>query len=109
LIPSLGNNIDFGAVQIERCLEIYWSIFHVQYPILHRPSFYTPEVHPLLLLSIIMIGAGLSYQTGQDESHIFTDAHGLADNIAEPLRWLICASEEFTSPAKSWIIQSLLF
>lgn len=108
LIPSLANNIDFGAVQIERCLEIYWSIFHVQYPILHRPSFYTPEVHPLLLLSIVMIGAGLSYQTGQDETHIFTDAHGLADNIAETLRWLICASEEFTSPAKSWIIQSLI-
>lgn len=108
LIPSLSNNMDFGAVQIERSLEIYWSIFHVQYPILHRPSFYTPEVHPLLLLSIIMIGAGLSYHTGQDESQIFKDARCLADTIAEPLRWLICSSDEFTSPAKSWIIQSLI-
>lgn len=55
-IPSLLLNPDFSLDHIKKCIGFYWNIFHVQYPILHKPSFSTLEAHPLLLLSMASIG-----------------------------------------------------
>lgn len=106
LIPSLNGNNDFTSVKIERCLEIYWLIFHPQYPILHKPSFSNQSAHPLLLLAMIMLGAGLAACTGVKED--FEDHKQLADSIADPLRWLIFSNKDCKPPAKVWVVQSLL-
>lgn len=106
-IPSLATSSDFEIVQIERCLEIYWLIYHPQYPILHRPSFSNGEAQPLLLLAMIMLGASLSSCTGVPET-LFANPKGLADQIADPLRWLIFANKDCKPPAKVWVVQSLL-
>ncbi|ODV77776.1 C2H2 zinc finger protein Ribonuc_L-PSP Endoribonuclease L-PSP [Suhomyces tanzawaensis NRRL Y-17324] len=106
-IPSLGLNQDFGLPHIERCLEIYWSTFHPQYPILHRPSFSNSEAHPLLLLSMIMVGASLVPCSGHKES-LFVAPQKLAEHIAEPLRWLIFSNADCKPPAKLYVVQSLL-
>lgn len=108
IIPSLDLNPDFNLIQIERFLEIYWLIYHPQYPILHRPSFSNFDCHPLLLLSMIMLGANLSSSTGYNESILFHEPQKLADEIAQPLRWLIFASPDCKPPAKVWVVQSLL-
>lgn len=108
LIPSLDQNPDFSVANIERWLEIYWLIFHPQYPILHRPSFSNSDSHPLLLLAMIMVGASLWSCTGSRNSNGVKDPDGLAEQIAIPLRWLIFADSDCKPPAKVWVIQSLL-
>lgn len=107
-IPSLDLNSDFHLIQIERFLEIYWLIYHPQYPILHRPSFTNFDCHPLLLLAMIMLGASLTSCTGYNESTLFHNPQKLANEIAEPLRWLIFANPDCKPPAKVWVVQSLL-
>ncbi|KAK9465338.1 fungal-specific transcription factor domain-containing protein [Lipomyces arxii] len=96
LIPSLESHPDFELDCIHRFLALYWSKFHFQFPILHKPSFEADTTPGVLLLSMIMVGA--YFGRGQD----------LALKIAEPLRWVIFGSPGFHPPAKIWIIQSLL-
>lgn len=108
LIPQLEYRSDFGLRQIERCLQVYWLIYHPQYPILHKPSFSNYEAHPLLLLAMIMLGAGLSPCTGADEREVLQHPKSLADEIAVPLRWLILSNADCKPPARLWVIQSLL-
>lgn len=108
IIPSLDLSPDFNLIQIERFLEIYWLIYHPQYPILHRPSFTNFECHPLLLLAMIMLGASLTSCTGYHESVLFHNPQKLANDIAEPLRWLIFSNPDCKPPAKVWVVQSLL-
>jgi hypothetical protein len=80
----------------KKYLNSYWAIFHVQYPILHKPTF-TPDKCPSgLLWIIIAIGAALIRE------------NVLAKLIATPLRWSIFESEEFDPPVRLWVIQSLL-
>lgn len=108
LIPSLDLNFDFGLSQIQRCLEIYWLIYHPQYPLLHKPSFSNEDSPPLLLLAMIMLGAAVSPCTGFNEKPVLRDPQALAMEIARPLRWLIFANKDCRPPAKTWVIQSLL-
>lgn len=106
-IPALSH-LQFGPYAVERALEIYWGYFHVQFPILHKPSFNTALAHPFLLLSMVMMGVALSKCTEKDETAILGDAALVAETIAYPLRWLICSSPEFRSPPQSYILQSLI-
>ncbi|ODV84768.1 hypothetical protein CANARDRAFT_200315 [[Candida] arabinofermentans NRRL YB-2248] len=107
-IPSLKKNPDFESHKIKWFLEIYWLLYHSQYPILHRPSFSTYQVHPLLLLSMIMIGASFAKKTHVPEHIQLVDAEKLADQIADPLRWLLFSCDQAKPPCNSWVIQSLL-
>ncbi|KAG7661196.1 uncharacterized protein J8A68_005290 [[Candida] subhashii] len=111
LLPELNANPDFGIPQIERCLELYWSVYHTQYPILHKPSFSNQDAHPLLLLAMIMVGASFTDCTSDPQDPngtLFMDPQKLAEQIADPLRWLIFSNSECRPPAKTYIIQSLL-
>lgn len=107
LIPALGSHPDFGIGQVETFLEVYWNVYHPQYPILHRPSFSTTDCNPLLLLCMIIHGASLTYCLPHLKEE-FVNPHQLADQIAEPLRWLIFANPSCKPPANVWIIQCLL-
>ncbi|QLG72279.1 hypothetical protein HG535_0C06340 [Zygotorulaspora mrakii] len=107
-IPQLQNHPDFVIPKIKWFLETYWLLYHCQYPILHRPSFSTFDTQPLLLLSMIMMGASFSKKTTPPEHVDLVDTGGLADIIAEPLRWMLFASEQAKPPCKAWVIQSLI-
>lgn len=107
-IPSLLLNPDFSLDHIKKCIESYWNVFHVQYPILHRPSFSTLEAHPLLLLSMISMGAALHSPNNRAGCKYFKDTRKLADEIADPLRWLIFSASELTVHITPWVVQSLL-
>ncbi|CEP60804.1 Sdd4p LALA0_S01e19350g [Lachancea lanzarotensis] len=107
-IPALRGHPDFEAKKFEGFLEIYWLLYHSQYPILHRPSFCTHDAEVVLLLSMIMIGASFSKKTLVDDHLALIDPDGLAELIADPLRWLIFAHEQAKPPCKSWVIQSLI-
>lgn len=103
LIPTLTSHEDFDATALELCLNIYWTTFHIQYPIIHKPSFNTLTAPPILILAMVLMGAALSNSIGNP----FKDPLGMAMEIGIPLRWLIF---KHRSPGASepWEIQSLL-
>lgn len=103
LIPPLVNYKDFEPKVLETCMEIYWNLFHVQYPILHRPSFNSLTTPPILLLAMVMMGACFSKAVGD----LLEDPIGLANEIAIPLRWLIFRHRT-SGASKPWELQSLL-
>lgn len=106
LVPQLEVCADFLTAHIARAIQVFWLAFHSQYPLLHRPSFSNERAHPLLLLSMVMVGASLVPSMALE--CLFTDAAGLAEQIADPLRWLILAHPECHPPAKVWVVQSLI-
>ena len=81
-------------------VNIYWTEFHIQYPILHRPTTtITRSAHLPLFVAMITIGMAIA---GDDT------AHELAVKIHEELRWQIYSSKSFKHPAKLWEMQTLL-
>ncbi|ODV59912.1 Sdd4p ASCRUDRAFT_17362, partial [Ascoidea rubescens DSM 1968] len=125
LIPPLEENPDFTIENLEKCLVSYWSLFHIYLPILHKPSFNTLDSSPLLVLSMIMVGAGYmrgveaecansSLNSSMTPGSIhggqttFVNAKVLADLICVPLRGLIFSHEDFSPPAELWVFQSLI-
>lgn len=106
LVPAIANHEYFN--HLETFLDLYWTCFHVQYPILHKPSFNTFTCHPILLLSMIMTGA--SYAKCEPNNFFKNDKNPreFADLIADPLRLIIFSCEEFHPPSQVYIIQSLL-
>lgn len=107
-IPALANNIDLNVTSCQRCLQIYWKLFHVQFPFLHKPSFVAEQAPELLIISMIMLGAGLVSSTGCDESEYITNSRNLADSICIPLRWKLFEINDYSQPAETWMVQSLL-
>ncbi|CAG85667.2 DEHA2B16148p [Debaryomyces hansenii CBS767] len=103
LVPNLVQFPDFNIPTFEYCLEVYWSVFHIQFPILHRASFNTSTAHPLLVVAMIMIGSVLSYSARD----ILKDPTGLSLTIGTDLRWLIFKSRKY-GPSQLWELQSLL-
>jgi hypothetical protein len=91
---------DLSPEALSNYLNVYWSDFHSQYPILHRPTtIINRHAHLPLFISMITIGMSLggSAQT-----------HELAVRIHEELRWQIYSSKSFKHPAKLWEMQTLL-
>lgn len=103
LVPTLANLKDFEAKILELCLNVYWSIFHIQFPIVHKPSFNTLTAPPLLVLAMIMMGASFSVTVGNP----LKDPMRLAMEIGVPLRWLIFGHRS-SGASQPWEIQSLL-
>ncbi|KAG0684181.1 hypothetical protein C6P42_004429 [Pichia californica] len=107
-IPLLELNPDFTIPKIKYFLQLYWLLYHSQYPILHRPSFSTFQVHPLLLLSMIMIGSSFTHKATNPNHLNLIDTKGLSLLIAEPLRWCIFANKNSKPPCQIWVIQALI-
>lgn len=103
LIPSLVQFPDFNIPSLEYCLKFYWSIFHVQFPIVHKPSFNSLTAQPLLVLSMIMIGSILSCSARE----VLKDPSGFSIEIGKELRWLIFKNRKHGS-SQPWELQSLL-
>lgn len=108
MIPTLRYNTYFSLNHIENYLEHYWSIYHVQQPIIHRPTFVASQVHPLLLLSMIIIGAFHVSNKTLEQEWVTDSIRQMADQIAEPLRWLIFSAIDSAPSVNSWMLQSLL-
>lgn len=111
LIPPLRSLPDFDIARFQKALKTYWNFFHVRFPMLHKPTFRSTKMDPILILAMVMMGSKLYNCVDND----FCDPHMrlihnklLSDTICESLRWLIFASPHFKAPAKVWIYQSLL-
>jgi hypothetical protein len=56
-LPSLEDDPAFSRDALTHYLEKYWSSFHPDIPLLHRPTFDPAKVTPSLLCAILVVGA----------------------------------------------------
>lgn len=86
----------------------YWEAFHTRFSILHKPSFDTSICEPLLLLSMLLIGCMYCADSLVDsENHRMCPEYKFSLLVAVPLRFTLFQHEDFKSPVKVWILQSL--
>ncbi|KAB8801898.1 hypothetical protein FH972_026719 [Carpinus fangiana] len=91
---------------IQTYLASYWSHFHPQVPILHKPTFDAEQCPNLLLVAMMALGASCLERI---HGHEVTQACAeLASFLAWHLRWALFKHPDFRPPAKLWMFQSLL-
>lgn len=78
-LPACLECSFFDPINLERFYRIYFANYNTHFPILHEASFSCNDAPPLLLLSILTLGATLS-----DPEHFQT-----SEIIHDKLRWLI--------------------
>lgn len=79
--------------------QLYFQHYNAHFPILHEPTFDPTQTPPLLMATVLTLGATLS----EDDAHFAT-----AQQLHDSLRWLIFASDDFQPPAPLFCIQALL-
>lgn len=104
--------ISINKVSLEDTLSFYlygyWESFHTRFSILHKPSFDTSTCEPLLLLSMLLIGCMYCAESIEDsEKHIMCPEKRFCMLVAVPLRFTLFQHEDFKSPVKVWVLQSL--
>ncbi|TID12927.1 hypothetical protein E2P81_ATG09895 [Venturia nashicola] len=103
--PLMPSNIDVGAdnpllslVNMQSCLDLFFSRFNVVYPLLHKPTFEPAKTEAFLLLAVLLLGATYSDK----------EMHMLAVCIHDTLRAQIFQHPEFTAQPELWILQTML-
>ncbi|KAK6459624.1 fungal-specific transcription factor domain-containing protein [Scheffersomyces xylosifermentans] len=96
--------------RISYYISMYWLVFHTQFTILHKPSFDTKNAEPLLLASMIIVGCHYSSPTLSEalaRAHKKSPEFKFSKAISDPLRYMIFQHEDFKTPVKLWVLQSL--
>lgn len=83
---------------LQKYCDLYFSRFNVSYPLLHSATFYPADVDPLLLISVLLLGA--TYD--DKESHLF------AICTHDVMRAHIFASGAFNTRPCLWMLQTIL-
>ncbi|KAK4942567.1 hypothetical protein LTR10_017696 [Elasticomyces elasticus] len=87
-----------SLLSLQQCSDLFFERFNSTYPLIHGATFESSMVHPLLLMSIILLGA-----TYGDK-----DAHLLAVCIHDVMRPLIHGSKDFGPRPKLWMLQTIM-
>lgn len=83
---------------LQSWLDLFFNQFNTAYPLIHMPTFDADEAEPLLLLSLILLGA-----TYGDKN-----AHQVAVCIHDVIRPLIFAHAGFSPRPELWTLQTIL-
>lgn len=78
--------------------DLFFTRFNSSYPLVHQSTFHSTSVHPLYLMSILLLGATYSDK----------EAHLLAVCVHDVMRPLIQASKEFGTRPSLWMLQTTL-
>ncbi|KAK7540938.1 fungal-specific transcription factor domain-containing protein [Phyllosticta citribraziliensis] len=78
--------------------NMYFTRFNTAYPLIHQPTFDPASVEPLLLVSVLLIGA----------TYCEKDAHQMAVCIHDVLRPHIFAHPGFNAKPDLWALQTIL-
>ena len=57
---ELACQVFFSPTHLKRYLSLYWSSWHPNWPVMHKPSFSTVTAAPVLVAAMAVIGACLS-------------------------------------------------
>jgi Fungal specific transcription factor domain len=85
------------SVLQEYC-DLYFTRFNISYPLLHQATFNPATVDPLLITSVLLLGATYSDR----ESHLF------AICVHDIMRAQILGNPDFTTRPPLWILQTIL-
>lgn len=83
---------------LQSWLDLYFTHFNTAYPLVHLPTFDPCQVEPLLLLSVLLLGATYSDK----------NAHQLAVCIHDVIRPSIFAHAGFSPRPELWTLQTIL-
>jgi len=83
---------------LQNYCDLFFSRFNVSYPLLHQATFDASQVDPLLLISVILLGA-----TYADKA-----SHRLAVCIHDELRAKIFQNAAFKAQPTLWMLQTIL-
>ncbi|KAH7351226.1 fungal-specific transcription factor domain-containing protein [Rhexocercosporidium sp. MPI-PUGE-AT-0058] len=83
---------------LQEYCDLYFKRFNVSYPLLHQATFEPANVDPLLLMSVILLGA--TYDT--------KDSHLVAVCIHDTIRAQIFGSAAFNTRPTLWMLQTIL-
>lgn len=78
--------------------DLFFTRFNSSYPLIHQATFASENVHPFLVMAILLLGA--TY--GDKEAHL------LAVCLHDIMRPLIHSSKEFSTKPKLWLLQTIL-
>ncbi|KAK6088033.1 hypothetical protein SCUP234_01099 [Seiridium cupressi] len=88
--------LSLGALQ--DYLDLFFTKFNTTYPLIHCATFDADRTEPLLLLSVLLLGATYSNR----------DAHQLAVCIHDVVRPQIFAHAGFSAKPELWVLQTIL-
>lgn len=83
---------------VQTWLDLFFTQFNTTYPLIHMPTFNASTTEPLLLLSILLLGA----------TYLDKGAHQLAVCIHDVIRPSIFAHAGFSARPKLWTLQTIL-
>ena len=96
-----------SLASMQAYIESYWTNFHSQLPILHKPTFSPDTTHNYLLLALMVMGAGMLNRSVEPPIPAF-EASRFANFVSKNLRWRVFMDAESHPPAKLWVIQTLI-
>ncbi|KAJ9139426.1 Transcription factor [Pleurostoma richardsiae] len=87
-----------SMASLQEFCDLYFTRFNTAYPLIHHATFNPSQAEPLLLLSILLLGATYSGK----------DAHQLAVCIHDVIRPRIFAHAGFSAKPDLWVLQTIL-
>lgn len=78
--------------------NLFFTRFHVSYPLLHQATFQPAQIDPLLFLSVLLLGATYS----DKEAHLFSIC------VHDTMRAQILNHTDFTTRPALWMLQTIL-
>lgn len=98
LCSSIRDHPLLSPNTLQSWLDLYFNQFNTTYALIHMPTFEPSQAEPLLLLSILLLGA-----TYSDKG-----AHQVAVCIHDVIRPSIFAHAGFSPRPKLWTLQTIL-
>ena len=87
-----------SLTSLQSWLDLYFAHFNAAYPLIHLPTFNPNQIEPLLLLSILLLGATYSDK----------NCHQIAVCIHDVIRPSIFAHAGFSPRPELWTLQTIL-
>ncbi|KAF4125872.1 Fungal specific transcription factor domain [Geosmithia morbida] len=94
----LREDPNLTTESLQTWLDLYFTRFNTMYPLIHLATFNPETAEPLLLLSLLLLGATYSHK----------DAHQLAVCIHDVIRSRIFSHAGFSPQPPLWTLQTIL-
>jgi hypothetical protein len=96
--PSVREHPLLSLQSVQTWLDLFFAQFNTTYPLIHMPTFSPSTTEPLLLLSILLLGA----------TYLDKGTHQLAVCIHDVIRPSIFAHAGFSARPQLWTLQTIL-
>ena len=83
---------------LQEYCDLFFTRFNTSYPLIHTPTFEISQADPLILTSLLLLGATYSGK----------DAHQMAVGVHDSLRAQIIQHPSFSEHPELWVLQTIL-